>query len=264
MAPSPITAIFAGLLTKVGVYALVRTQLLFFADRSRPATLLLVVAGLTMVTGVLGAIAQDDIRRILSFTIISQIGYMIMGLGFFTVAGVAAVVYSMLHHIVVKTALFLVGGLIDHSAGSSRLSRIGDMVRTTPFLAAMFLVAALGLVGIPPLSGFVAKFGLVDAGISAHQYAIVAVSLVVSLLTLFSMLRIWTGAFWSPAEVEAPPVREPIGRGGGPALMVGPTAALVACSVAVAIAAGPLYALSTRAARDLVDRDRYIDQVLGP
>src|SRR3712207_9549968 len=99
--------------------------------------------------GVLGAIAQDDIRRILSFTIVSQIGYMIMGLGFFTLAGIAAVVYSMVHHIVVKTALFLIGGLVERASGSNRLSRIGGMVETTPFLAAMFLVAVLGLAGIP-------------------------------------------------------------------------------------------------------------------
>ncbi|HEY3484155.1 MAG TPA: proton-conducting transporter membrane subunit, partial [Ilumatobacteraceae bacterium] len=74
IAPSPITAVFAGLLTKVGVYAIIRTQLLLFTDDSRPATLLLVVAAATMVVGVLGAIAQDDLRRILSFTIVSQIG----------------------------------------------------------------------------------------------------------------------------------------------------------------------------------------------
>ena len=80
-----------------------------------------------MVVGVLGAIAQDDIRRILSFTIVSQIGYMVMGLGFFTVAGIAAVVFSMIHHIIVKTALFLVAGLVDHTGGSSRLSRIGGL-----------------------------------------------------------------------------------------------------------------------------------------
>ena len=263
-APSPITAVFAGLLTKVGVYAIVRTQLLLFPPTSRPATLLLVVAGATMVVGVLGAIAQDDIRRILSFTIISQIGYMVMGLGFFTVAGIAAVVFSMLHHIIVKTSLFLVGGLVDHSAGSSRLSRIGGMVRTTPFLAAMFLVAALGLAGVPPLSGFIAKFALIDAGIAARQYPIVAVSLVVSLLTLFSMIRIWMGAFWSPAEEERAPARPPVNRGGGPALMVVPTAALVACTIAVAAAAGPLYALSTRTARDLIDRNRYIEDVVSP
>jgi multicomponent Na+:H+ antiporter subunit D len=263
MAPSPITAVFAGLLTKVGVYAIVRTQLLIIPDHSRPATLLLVVAAITMVVGVLGAIAQDDVRRILSFTIVSQIGYMVMGLGFFTLAGVAAVVYAMIHHIIVKTSLFLVAGLIDHSAGSNRLSRIGGMVRSTPYVAAMFLLSALSLAGIPPLSGFVSKFALIDAGIADHQYAVITVSLVVSLLTLFAMIRIWGGVFWSPPE-EAPtrPMRG--NRAGGPVLMVAPTVALVACSIVVAVAAGPIFGFSERAAHDLLDRQGYVDKVLAP
>ena len=263
-APSPITAVFAGLLTKVGVYAIVRTQLLLFSEQSRPATLLLVIAAATMVVGVLGAIAQDDIRRILSFTIVSQIGYMIMGLGFFTIAGVAAVVFSMVHHIIVKTALFLVSGLVDHATGSSRLSRIGGMVRTQPFLAVLFLLSALSLAGIPPFSGFVSKFALIDAGIVARHYPVVAVSLVVSLLTLFAMTRIWTGAFWSPAEEDAAPRRLTATRhGGGPPLMIAPAAVLVACSIAVAVAAGPLYRLSERSARGLLDPQEYIGEVLG-
>ena len=103
IAPSAVTAILAGLLTKVGVYAIVRTQTLMFPPDSRPATLLLVAAGATMVVGVLGAIAQDDVRRIFSFYIVSQIGYIIMGLGLFTVAGLAGAVFAIVHHIVVKT-----------------------------------------------------------------------------------------------------------------------------------------------------------------
>src|SRR4029079_4496483 len=98
-APSPITAVFAGILTKVGVYAIIRTQLVLFPDGARPATLLLATAAVTMVVGVLGALAQDDLKRILSFTIVSQIGYMVMGLGFFTPAGVAAVGCSLRHTI---------------------------------------------------------------------------------------------------------------------------------------------------------------------
>jgi multicomponent Na+:H+ antiporter subunit D len=263
-APSPITAVFAGLLTKVGVYAIIRTQLVLFTDDTRPRTLLLVVAALTMLVGVLGAIAQDDIRRILSFTIVSQIGYMIMGLGFFSVAGTAAVVYSMIHHIIITTALFVIAGLVDEASGSSSMSEIGGMVRTTPLLAAMFLVTALSVAGIPPLSGFISKFGLIDAGIEKGEYAIVAVSLVVSLLTLFSVVRIWIGAFWSPPETKATLARRAVPSGGGPALMVAPTAALVACSLAIAFAAGPIYSFSTGAARDLVDRTQYIHEVLGP
>jgi multicomponent Na+:H+ antiporter subunit D len=265
-APSPITAVFAGLLTKVGVYAIVRTQLLLFTDDTRPATLLLVIAAATMLIGVLGAIAQDDIRRVLSFTIVSQIGYMIMGLGFFTAAGIAAVVFSMIHHIIVKTSLFLVAGLIDEASGSSRLSRIGGMVRTTPFLAVLFLLSALSLAGVPPLSGFVSKFSLIYAGISERRYPVVAVSLVVSLLTLFAMIRVWTGAFWSPPEDEStvPLAAHRVSSGGGPVFMVAPTAVLVGCSLAVAAAAGPLFSLSQRTAHDLLDRDHYIETVLDP
>ena len=131
-APSPVTAVFAGLLTKVGVYAIIRTQTLLFPPAARPGTLILVLAGLTMVVGVLGAIAQDDVKRILSFNIVSHIGYMVMGLGLFTVAGLAAAVFYTVHHIVAKTTLFLTGGLIEHVGGSGRLDRLGDMVRTRP------------------------------------------------------------------------------------------------------------------------------------
>ena len=262
-APAPIIAVFAGLLTKVGIYAIIRTQTLFFSGESRPATLILALAGATMLVGVLGAIAQDDVKRILSFMIISQIGFMAMGLGFFTVAGIAAVVYAIIHHIVVKTSLFLTGGLIEHAGGASRLRQLGGMITTAPFLAALFLLSALSLVGLPPFSGFVAKLALTEAGFASREFAVVAVSLVVSLLTLLAMIRIWMGVFWNPAEepgVDRP--SEPARRIGGPPLMVIPTAVLVACSLAIAAAAGPLFALSQRTAADLLDPSRYVQQVL--
>jgi multicomponent Na+:H+ antiporter subunit D len=264
-APSPITAVFAGLLTKVGMYAIIRTETLFFPADSRPADLLLWIAGATMVVGVLGAIAQDDVKRILSFTIVSQIGFMVMGLGFFTVAGVAAVVFSMVHHIVVKTTLFLGAGLIEHRGGSSRLRRVGGMVRDAPFLAVLFFLPALSLAGVPPLSGFVSKLALIDAGFESREYAIVGVSLLVSLLTLFSMIRIWAGVFWNPAEE---PSEEPqqdgserSGRLGGPVLMVAPTALLVLGSLAVAAFAGPIYDFSQRTAEDLLRPSAYVEAV---
>ena len=136
------TAVFAGLLTKVGVYSIVRTQTLLF-PQDGPSTVLLVLAGLTMVVGVLGAIAQNDMKRILSFHIVSQIGYMILGLGLFTVAGVAGAVFFIIHQIPVKTSLFLVSGLVEESAGSTALSRVGGLLRRTPVAAALFRLAAL-------------------------------------------------------------------------------------------------------------------------
>jgi len=262
-APSPVTAVFAGLLTKVGVYALIRTQTLLFPPDSRPATLMLVLAGLTMVIGILGAIAQDDVKRILSFNIVSHIGYMVMGLALFSVAGIAAAIFYVVHHIVAKTTLFLTGGLIEHVGGSSRLSRLGNMVKSAPVVAALFLIPALTLAGVPPLSGFIPKLALVEAGFDERRYVIVGVSLLVSLLTLLSLMKIWIGAFWGPATEE--PEHEPheVGRAGGPLLMIAPTVALIAISLAIAFAAGPLYALAERTATDLLDPAVYERAVLG-
>jgi multicomponent Na+:H+ antiporter subunit D len=258
-APSPITAVFAGLLTKVGVYALIRTQTVMFPPESRPGTLLLVAAGATMVVGVLGAIAQDEVKRILSFQVVSQIGYAVMGLGLFTLAGLAGAIVYLVQTIVVKTTLFLTAGLIEESEGTGRLARIGGLVHRAPVVAGLFLVSALSLVGVPPFSGFVAKLALVSAGLAADQYAVVAVSLVVSLLALYSMMRIWTGAFWGEPEVEPEVERDrPL-----PALMVGSTVAVAGLSVAVALAAGPLYDLCLRAAADLIDPAAYTRAVLG-
>ncbi|HEX6238153.1 MAG TPA: Na+/H+ antiporter subunit D [Acidimicrobiales bacterium] len=256
-APTAVTAVFAGLLTKVGVYAIIRTQTALLPAGDRFGALLLVVAGATMLLGVLGAIAQNDIKRILSFHIISQIGYMVMGLGFFTVAGVAGAVFYIVHHIIVKTTLFLTSGLVEQRSGTGHLDRLGGLVRSTPVVAVLFLLPALSLAGIPPLSGFVAKFALVDAGLDGGQWAVVGTSLLVSLLTLFSMTKIWAGAFWGEREASG------VGLRVLPAAMIAPTVVLVLLSLAVAGFAGPLYSLSERAAVDLLDGSAYVRAVLG-
>lgn len=256
-APTAVTAVFAGLLTKVGVYAIIRTQTVLVEPFDRPAGLLLTISALTMIVGVLGAIAQSDIKRILSFHIVSQIGYMIFGLALFSVAGLAGAIFYIVHHIVVKTTLFLVGGLVEHRAGSSNLDRIGGLLRTTPVVAVVFLVTALSLAGLPPLSGFVAKLALVDAGVAGDAWIVVGVSLAVSVLTLFSMTKIWAGAFGGQPETAHGRL-EPL-----PLFMVVPTVALAAVAVAIAVGAGPLYDLAERAASDLLDSSLYRREVLG-
>ncbi len=205
--PVAVSAVFAGLLTKVGVYAMIRVfTLLFVHDQAYVHTLILIIAGLTMLTGVLGAAAQHEFRRILSFHIISQIGYMIMGLGLAGVTAspqlatlaLAGSVFYIAHHIIVKTNLFLVSGVVRRVCGSFELKDLGGLYRSSPGLAILFLIPALSLAGVPPLSGFFAKLSLVQAGLGIGQYAIVAVALVVGLLTLFSMTKIWAEAFWKP------------------------------------------------------------------
>jgi multicomponent Na+:H+ antiporter subunit D len=256
-APTTITAVFAGLLTKIGVYILIRFFTLM--DLDRLGTLLLVVAGFTMIVGVAGALAQDDVKRILSFHVVSQIGYMIMGLGLFTVAGVAGAVLFLIHQIPVKTVMFLAGGLIEDDQGTSALKKVGGLATSKPVIAVLFALPALSLAGLPPFSGFIAKLALVDAGIASGAYVIVAVSLVGSVLTLLSMTKIWLGAFWG----EVTPSAVPASSHRSVTIMQTAAGIAVAGTIAVALAAGPLWRMSEEAAGDLLERSPYISAVLG-
>lgn len=164
-APVPVSAVFAGLLTKVGVYAIVRTQFLLFPES--PLHTLLMIAGLlTMLVGILGAVAQPGIKRMLSFTLVSHIGYMLFGIGVASGLGLSAAIFYIAHHIIVQTALFLISGLIERVGGSTVINRLGGLAATSPVLAILFFVPAMNLAGIPPFSGFVGKVGLVQAGVA--------------------------------------------------------------------------------------------------
>lgn len=146
-APAPVTAVFAGLLTKVGVYAIIRTQTLLFSD-GRLTDLLLWASLLTMIVGILGAVAQDDIKRMLSFTLVSHIGYMTFGIAIGSVAGFSSAVFYVAHHITIQTTLFLVAGLIERRGGSLALSELGGLSRAAPLLAVLFFIPAMNLAGL--------------------------------------------------------------------------------------------------------------------
>lgn len=257
--PVAVSALFAGLLTKVGVYALIRVfTLVFTQDAGFTHELILVIAGFTMVTGVLGAMAQNEMRRILSFHIVSQIGYMVMGLGLYTQAALMGSVFYIVHHITVKTNLFLVAGLVYRLQGSYELNRLGGLYASRPAVALLFLVPALSLAGIPPLSGFFAKFALVQASLGSERYAIAGVALAVGLLTLFSMAKIWNEVFW-----KAAPGAEPVPSRRGLASMLVPVVALAGLTVAYGLAAEPVFAIADRAGEELFDPAGYIEAVLG-
>jgi multicomponent Na+:H+ antiporter subunit D len=203
-APAPVTAVFAGLLTKVGVYAIIRTQTLLFPSGALDD--LLMWAGLaTMVMGILGAVAQTDIRRMLSFTLVSHIGYMVFGIALATAAGLAGAIFYVAHHIAIQTTLFLVAGLVERQGGSTSVNRLGGLAKRSPLLALLFFVPAMNLAGIPPLSGFIGKLGLLEAGVadgSPLALTLVAGGVVTSLLTLLAVARVWTRAFWRPPTQE--------------------------------------------------------------
>jgi multicomponent Na+:H+ antiporter subunit D len=282
-APAPVTAVFAGLLTKVGVYAIIRAHSLLFPGGELDNVLL--VAGLlTMVIGILGAIAQSDIKRLLSFTLVSHIGYMVFGVALASQLGMSGAIYYVAHHIVVQTTLFLVVGLIERQAGASTLQRLGGLAAASPVLAFVFVVPALNLGGIPPFSGFIGKVALLEAGAqngSALAWILVAGSVVTSLLTLYVVARVWTKAFWR-ARADAPeghlagsaPAvllddiediqfadRDSVGR--MPMGMLAPTGVLIAVGLALTVAAGPIFSYSERAAAEVLDRGQYISAVLG-
>jgi multicomponent Na+:H+ antiporter subunit D len=261
--PVAVSAIFAGLLTKVGVYALIRVfTLIFIQDIGFTHTVILVLAGLTMVTGVLGAVAQNSFRRILSFHIVSQIGYMMMGLGLYTPLALAGSIFYIMHHIIVKTNLFLISGVTQRMYGTDQLKKLGGVYAAYPGLAVLFLIPALSLAGIPPLSGFWAKLVLIQAALTVQQYAIVGVALAVSLLTLFSMTKIWGEVFWKPAP-EAPHPADPASRGPGPLALLLPIVMLALITVIIGLTVEPFFALATRAAEQLLNPDIYIQTVLG-
>ncbi|WP_019970400.1 Na+/H+ antiporter subunit D [Mycobacterium sp. 141] len=282
-APAPVTAVFAGLLTKVGVYAIIRAHSLLFPGGGLDSVLL--VAGLlTMVIGILGAIAQSDIKRLLSFTLVSHIGYMVFGVALGNELGMSGAIYYVAHHIIVQTTLFLVVGLIERQAGASTLQRLGGLAAASPVLAFVFVVPALNLGGIPPFSGFIGKVALLEAGAqngSALAWTLVAGAVITSLLTLYVVARVWTKAFWR-ARADAPEghlaaaapavllddiediefaERNSVGR--MPIGMLAPTAALIAVGLTLTVAAGPIFSYAERSAAEVLDRGQYISAVLG-
>jgi multicomponent Na+:H+ antiporter subunit D len=200
-APAPVTAVFAGLLTKVGVYAVIRTQTLLFPGDGFDQVLMWAALA-TMLIGILGAVAQTDIRRILSFTLVSHIGYMVFGIALATSAGLAGAIFYVVHHIAIQTTLFLVAGLVERQGGSTSMDRLGGLATASPLLAALYFVPAMNLAGIPPFSGFIGKLGLLEAGVADGAWlpiVLVAGGAVTSLLTLVAIARVWSRAFWRPA-----------------------------------------------------------------
>lgn len=259
-APRGVVGYFSGILTKVGVYCLYRVFTVMFRDPVAMEQwfqpLILAIGGVTMIVGVLGALSQGTIRRILCFHIISQIGYMIFGLGIFTAVGLAAGMFALIHNGVVKSSLFLIGDAVEMNEGSQELKKLGGLSTVYPALAMMFLLSAFSLAGIPPLSGFYGKFGLVMEGIKEGHNLTVALSLVTSVLTLSCMVKIWRYAFWGERRKNAATAPSHL-----PSIRA--AAGLVTAALVVAAASGWVMALCVEAATAMLDRTEYVGAVLG-
>lgn len=255
-----VTSLFAGLLTKVGVYAFIRFFTLFFVHNTTFwHDLLLISAGLTMVVGGMAASIQYDSRRILSYHIISQIGYMIMGLGIYTPLAIAGAIYFTIHNMLAKTNTFLIVGVISKLKGTFDLKGTGGLLKERPFLATLFIIPAFALAGIPPLSGFFVKLTLVKAGIDANAYIITAVAILTSLLTLYSMIKIWNEAFLKkqPDNINLPQ-----------GVTIGfsdifPSVILATATILLGVLAAYFIDLTLSTANQLLDPNIYINAVLN-
>lgn len=265
--PVAVSALFAGLLTKVGVYVLYRFYTLIFVHNVEFIhTIILVLSGFTMIVGVLGAIAQNDFRRILSFHIVSQVGYMLFALGMLTQSAIAAGIYYIIYHMIVKTNLFFTSGIVYKIKGSYSLNELGGIFKKFPIVSIIFLFSAFALSGIPPLAGFWAKLSVAFVGIENNEYILVAVSLIAGILTLVSMTKIWNFVFWMDSATEE--INESEDRFIKSSFqqrfsLYFPSLLLLLIIVTFSIFISPVYNIAEIAASQLMNPEGYIKAVLG-
>ncbi len=257
--PTPVAALYAGMLTKVGVYVLLRIFGQVLPPELPMLHLLMAwLAVATMIFGVMGAVSRNFIRGILSFHILSQIGYMVLAIGLFTPYAIAAAIFYIIHHIIVKSTLFMVGGVVEVLNRTDDLEKTGRLWLLTPVLGVIFLLQALSLAGVPPLSGFWGKYMIILEGIRQQQWIFVGCALLAGVLTLFSMLKIWNGAFWAAKAREGVHKEDQSWKP-----MTAVTAGMTALSIGIGLGAEPVLRVAHEAARQLLDRPAYIQYLLG-
>ena len=201
-APISVTAVFAGLLTKMGFYALLVVFAGVFAigaggiGAAQLEPLFGWIAAATMLLCALAALAQNDLRRVLAYHIMAQVGYMMAGLASGTTAGIEAAVFAMIHSMIVQTNLFLGAGAIHRATGTWLLSNAGGVLRANPLFGFVFAVPMLSLAGIPPFSGFWAKLLVFRVHIDNGDYALLGAGVAAAVLTIFSVAIVWSAACW--------------------------------------------------------------------
>jgi len=255
--PAAVSAFFAAVLTKVGVYALLRTFTLMFPAEHGIETALLALGGATMLVGALGMVARRRWRHAMAFANVASVGYLVAAAFVGTRAGTTAALYYLVNSIAVVFVLFLVAALAERVAGPNyrRHGHLG----LYPWLGAGYFAAALALTGLPPTSGFIGKFALVRAMLAAGgglHVAVATAAVLTGLLLLYAAMRIWREFFWGEADA--------VHRVAIPRAMSGVTVVAVALLLSLAIFAGPLYGLCGRVAGQLDGNAAYRAAVLVP
>jgi multicomponent Na+:H+ antiporter subunit D len=258
-----VSGLFAGLLTKVGIYALLRIFMtLFSLERDFLASAIAIVAGLTMVLGAMGAIAQNDIRRSLGFLVISGIGSMLAGLALGSAAGISGAVFYAVHSMVVMTALYFLVGIVGERMRGFRLDAAGGIYTQAPWLAGLALVLFLSVSGLPPFSGVWPKAYLVKASLDVGAWWLAFAILLTGLLTTIAVGRIFALAFWRERAGEADPDTGPARTSATP--MVAALVGLTMLSIGAGVYPEPVIRVTDRVAAELLAPVSYVDAVFPP
>lgn len=263
--PSAIAAVFGGLLTKVGVYALLRVFTLIFVPDEFTSTMFTIVATATLLTGAFGAFIKRNIRKLFSYLIVCHIGFLIGGLGMHTDVALAGTVFYLVHDIIVKTNIFLAVGIVYKISGTTNMDKLGGLYANYPKLSLLIAAVLFSMVGIPPLSGFWPKIYLFEASFSTDSWYLLVAMIVASFITLFVIARLWADVFWKNWPAEEPAATDDFSSMSWykRSLLVGPVVALAAVSLYIGFGAEHIAVLSERIAADLKDTTPYIKAVLG-
>lgn len=262
--PSAVAATFGGLLTKVGIYAMLRVFSLIFIPDEFTRNLLMVLAVLTIITGSLGALIKLNIRRLFSYLIVCHIGFMLGGIGMFTKVALMGTIFYLFHDILVKTNMFLIAGLIRQMRGTMDMKVLGGIYAQYPKISLLIALILFSLVGIPPLSGFWPKIFLFKEAFNLEEYAFIAALVLGSFVTLFVIARMWSEVFWKDipagAEIEDKFKPMPLVR---KILLVLPIGLLGAITIYVGLNAEVIVQLVDKISDQLIDTSAYVEAVLG-
>lgn len=260
VAPPAIIAMFAALLTKVGIYALFRMfTLIFYHEPHITHTVIIWLAAFTMILGAIGAVSTWDIRKILVYNIIIAVGFIVFGLGIFTETSLSGSIFYLLQDMIVKALIFILGGIMIGVARTHKLKEVSGLIHNHPILGWLFFISALALAGIPPLSGFVGKVMVLQDGLAKEHYIVAAIGLLTSLLALYSVIKIVINGFWGETTLNEEEDKE---RKSGRAILI-PCILLAALSIAMGLGAESVLYYVEQASASLMQPITYINAVLN-
>ncbi|MDR2944335.1 MAG: NADH-quinone oxidoreductase subunit M [Methanosarcinales archaeon] len=271
-APTPISAILSGLLIKVGVYSILRVQfLILYPAKDFFLPILMFFSLITIAVGAISAMGQTDLKRVLAYSSVSQIGYILLGLSFGTTAAIAASVMYLVSHAISKSMLFLIAGGIIHETHTRDLRKMGGLITVLPFFSMAFLLGAMSIAGFPPMSGFISKFALFQSAVSGEFWLQLLIALLMAVVTIFYMFRTWIAVFWGENKGSLKTdAGTSVSNTGGPLKkhhisleIVLPIAVLCAAMILLGLYPEPLYEISNMIAIQILDPTAYITTVLG-